>query len=135
MKKKIQFEPTKRLTATNYYARLFTLSMYCTTLKWKSEMKTFPINCIYSDFPIYANELLSNEILFLILPITVISLVSLTKGEDFLMDTREGENIVLKCRFNEAQMTTDFSYYWARISGTRYENVAIGATPLSTNYG
>lgn len=71
----------------------------------------------------------------LILPIIVISLVSLTKGEDFLMDTREGENIVLKCRFNEAQMTTDFSYYWARISGTRYENVAIGATPLSTNYG
>lgn len=64
----------------------------------------------------------------------VVSLVSLAEGEDLLMDTREGENIILKCRFNEPQMTNEFSYYWARISGTKYENVAIGGTPLSTNY-
>lgn len=50
------------------------------------------------------------------------------------MDTREGENIALKCRFNEQHITSEFSYYWARISGTKYENVAIGKTPLSTNY-
>lgn len=50
------------------------------------------------------------------------------------MDTREGEIISLKCRFNEQHLTNEFSYYWARISGTKYENVAIGAVPLASNY-
>lgn len=51
------------------------------------------------------------------------------------MDTREGENIQLKCRFSEQhQMGKEFLYYWARFSGTKYENVAIGADPLSSNY-
>lgn len=50
------------------------------------------------------------------------------------MDTREGENINLKCRFNEQHGSNKFSYYWARISGTKYESVAIGNVPLDSNY-
>lgn len=51
------------------------------------------------------------------------------------MDTREGENISLKCRFTEQhQVGKEFLYYWARISGSKYENVAIGADSLSSNY-
>lgn len=64
----------------------------------------------------------------------VLSLISMTHGEDLLIDTREGEILSLKCRFNEQHLTNEFSYYWARISGTKYENVAIGAVPLASNY-
>lgn len=71
--------------------------------------------------------------LFLFFPIAL-SLVSISRAEDFLIDKREGEDISLKCRFNEQPQTTDFSFYWARISGTKYENVAIGNVPLASNY-
>lgn len=71
---------------------------------------------------------------FFFFPFSEFLVLSLTTAEDFLMDTREGENITLKCRFNEQQLSTEFSYYWARISGTSYENVAIGGVPLSSNY-
>lgn len=50
------------------------------------------------------------------------------------MDTREGEDLTLKCRFSEQHLPNDFSYYWARVSGTNYENVAIGQVQLSQNY-
>lgn len=50
------------------------------------------------------------------------------------MDTREGEDLTLKCRFSEQHLPNDFSYYWARVSGTNYENVAIGQVQLSANY-
>lgn len=50
------------------------------------------------------------------------------------MDKREGEDISLKCRFNEQHHANEFSYYWARISGTKYENVAIGPVALASNY-
>lgn len=50
------------------------------------------------------------------------------------MDTREGEDLTLKCRFNEQSISSEFTYYWARNSGTKYENVAIGNIQLSSNY-
>lgn len=65
---------------------------------------------------------------------SVLSLVSVSHAEDLLMDKREGEDITLKCRFNEQHQASEFSYYWARISGTKYENVAIGHVALASNY-
>lgn len=62
------------------------------------------------------------------------TLLSFTNAEDFLMDTREGEDLTLKCRFNEQPIANEFSYYWARVSGTKYENVAIGQIQLNSNY-
>lgn len=50
-----------------------------------------------------------------------------------MMDTREGEDITLKCRFSEQRNTNEFSYYWAHI-GAKYDNVAIGQNPLASNY-
>lgn len=66
--------------------------------------------------------------------LSVFTLFSFTNAEDFLMDTREGEDLTLKCRFSEQPSTGEFSYYWARVSGTKYENVAIGSIPLNSNY-
>lgn len=62
------------------------------------------------------------------------SLITVANAEDSLMDTREGEDLTLKCRFSEQHLSNDFSYYWARVSGTNYENVAIGQVQLSANY-
>lgn len=65
----------------------------------------------------------------------VLSLVSLAHAEDTVIDKREGENLSLKCRFSEQhQMGKEFLYYWARFSGTKYENVAIGGDSLASNY-
>lgn len=64
----------------------------------------------------------------------VLSLIPRGHADDFLMDSREGENILLKCRFNPQHSTDEFSYYWARNSGTNFENVAISGVPLASNY-
>lgn len=51
------------------------------------------------------------------------------------VDTREGENLTLKCRFNQQrQVANEFLYYWARSLGASFENVAIGNIQLNTNY-
>lgn len=64
----------------------------------------------------------------------VLALVSIGHADDLLLDAREGETIWLKCRFGAQHKTDDFSYYWARNSGTNFENVAIGGVPLASNY-
>lgn len=74
------------------------------------------------------------KFLFLFCEFAVLSLVSIGHADDLLMDAREGENISLKCRFNSQHSTDEFSYYWARNSGTNFENVAIGGVPLASNY-
>lgn len=74
-----------------------------------------------------------NFSLFQFIYFSALSLVSVADGEDMMMDTREGENISLKCRFSEQHNTNEFSYYWAHI-GTKYDNVAIGPNPLASNY-
>lgn len=97
------------------------------------QLKTFIIkvyNCFVDEMR-PTNMCLFFYIFFLF---TVLSLVSISRAEDFLIDKREGEDISLKCRFNEQPQTNDFSFYWARISGTKYENVAIGNVPLASNY-
>lgn len=62
------------------------------------------------------------------------TIITVTLAEDQL-DTREGEDVFLKCRFNEQHEQKEFTYYWARgTTDSRYENVAIGNTQLNTNY-
>ena len=54
---------------------------------------------------------------------------------DESLDTREGEDLTLKCRFNEQHSDKEFTYYWARwTSALKFENVAIGGIQLNSNY-
>ncbi|XP_030383652.1 Down syndrome cell adhesion molecule homolog [Scaptodrosophila lebanonensis] len=52
------------------------------------------------------------------------------------LDTREGVDLVLKCRFTEHYDSNDFTFYWARWTccPTLFENVAIGDVQLNSNY-
>ncbi|EDX03680.1 GD22720 [Drosophila simulans] len=61
--------------------------------------------------------------------------IGLISGDDSL-DTREGVDLVLKCRFTEHYDSTDFTFYWARWTccPTLFENVAIGDVQLNLNY-
>ncbi|XP_052853700.1 uncharacterized protein LOC128263067 isoform X2 [Drosophila gunungcola] len=62
-------------------------------------------------------------------------LIGLISGDDSL-DTREGVDLVLKCRFTEHYDSSDFTFYWARWTccPTLFENVAIGDVQLNSNY-
>lgn len=57
-------------------------------------------------------------------------------GQEGLTDTREGEDISLKCRFNGQLPSTvaDTLYYWLRTNKHNQDNVAIKSTPLEGNY-
>ncbi|KAH8328413.1 hypothetical protein KR067_009026, partial [Drosophila pandora] len=61
--------------------------------------------------------------------------IGLISGDDSL-DTREGVDLVLKCRFTEHYDSSDFTFYWARWTccPTLFENVAIGDVQLNSNY-
>ncbi|KAL7742295.1 hypothetical protein ACLKA6_005554 [Drosophila palustris] len=63
-------------------------------------------------------------------------LVPTPSGADESLDTREGVDLVLKCRFTEHYDSTDFTFYWARWTccPTLFENVAIGDVQLNSNY-
>uniref|UniRef100_A0AAG5DSB7 Echinoid n=1 Tax=Anopheles atroparvus TaxID=41427 RepID=A0AAG5DSB7_ANOAO len=50
------------------------------------------------------------------------------------MDTREGEEVTLKCRFNEHYSDREYSYYWAQQSPNKYDNVAIKGDTFNPNY-
>uniref|UniRef100_A0A182QBN7 Ig-like domain-containing protein n=1 Tax=Anopheles farauti TaxID=69004 RepID=A0A182QBN7_9DIPT len=50
------------------------------------------------------------------------------------MDTREGEDVTLKCRFNEHYSDREYSYYWAQQSPNKYDNVAIKGDTFNSNY-
>lgn len=75
-----------------------------------------------------------NNSIFPFILFAVLSLISIGHADDTLIDAREGENILLKCRFSSQHSTDEFSYYWARNSGTNFENVAISGVPLASNY-
>lgn len=53
-----------------------------------------------------------------------------------MTDTKEGEDISLKCRFNGQLPSTvaETQYYWLRTNKHNQDNVAIKATPLEGNY-
>lgn len=63
------------------------------------------------------------------------ALLAVAHAVEEQVDTREGENLTLKCRFNQQrQRANEFIYYWSRWTGTSFENVAIGNVQLNTNY-
>ncbi|KAL9924020.1 Down syndrome cell adhesion molecule-like protein 1 homolog [Glossina fuscipes] len=68
--------------------------------------------------------------------IFVISLLFSAIHGDESLDTREGVDLVLKCRFTEHYDSKDFTFYWARWTccPTQFENVAIGDIQLNSNY-
>ncbi|KAH8248908.1 hypothetical protein KR032_004229, partial [Drosophila birchii] len=65
----------------------------------------------------------------------LVTMLASVSGDDSL-DTREGVDLVLKCRFTEHYDSTDFTFYWARWTccPTLFENVAIGDVQLNSNY-
>lgn len=77
------------------------------------------------------NFILLNTSFFLF---AVSILLTLVLAAEELIDTRESEDLTLKCRFSEQHSTKEFSYYWARSAGANFENVAIGNIQLNTNY-
>uniref|UniRef100_A0A182K0R1 Ig-like domain-containing protein n=1 Tax=Anopheles christyi TaxID=43041 RepID=A0A182K0R1_9DIPT len=64
---------------------------------------------------------------------TLLTLVTIVAADE-IRDTREGETVTLKCRFSEQSAASDFSYYWARSTGNKFDNVAIKGVQLNTNY-
>lgn len=55
-------------------------------------------------------------------------------GDDIAIDTRDGEDLILQCRFSADYSSKDFIYYWARSSQQRFENVAVDEKSLSSTY-
>jgi hypothetical protein len=61
-------------------------------------------------------------------------IASRAKGdEDNQIDTREGEEVSLPCRFNADYSDRGFIYYWAALS-SKFENVAFGDSILNSAY-
>lgn len=65
---------------------------------------------------------------------TVLAITTHANGDDRSIDTRDGEDLNLQCRFNKEYSNVNFIYYWARSSQSRFENVAISEKSLSSNY-
>ncbi|XP_075150906.1 friend of echinoid [Haematobia irritans] len=67
---------------------------------------------------------------------TFLSLWLASTRADESIDTREGADLVLKCRFTEHYDSKDFTFYWARWTccPIQFENVAIGDVQLNSNY-
>lgn len=51
-----------------------------------------------------------------------------------IKDAREGEDIMLECRFAPQALRDNLTYYWARSNKQTHDNVAIGSVPLDNNY-
>ncbi|CAD7079851.1 unnamed protein product [Hermetia illucens] len=69
-----------------------------------------------------------------IISLHALALLSFTYADESI-DTREGENVTLKCRFTAQRSDTGFSHYWARsTSPSKFENVAIEKIQLDSNY-
>lgn len=65
---------------------------------------------------------------------TVLVVVTRANSEDISMDTRDGEDLMLQCRFSPDYSSKDFIYYWARSSQQKFENVAVDRNALSSTY-
>lgn len=88
----------------------------------------------FSHFLYFNQNTLPKIKIYLISLFSVSTFLTLISAAEELIDTREGEDLTLKCRFNEQQSKNEFSYYWARSAGANFENVAIGDVQLNTNY-
>uniref|UniRef100_U5ELA9 Putative echinoid n=1 Tax=Corethrella appendiculata TaxID=1370023 RepID=U5ELA9_9DIPT len=65
--------------------------------------------------------------------LTVLSILISFTLADKTLDTREGEDVTLKCRFSEQLSGKEYSYYWAR-NAAKYDNVGINGNVLNSNY-
>ncbi|XP_055919081.1 nephrin-like isoform X1 [Eupeodes corollae] len=70
---------------------------------------------------------------FIFIGLTIFT--SLTRADESL-DTREGADLTLKCRFTEHYESNNFSFYWARWTANpvQFDNVAISDVPLNSQY-
>lgn len=71
-----------------------------------------------------------NEFYFLF---SVLVITTRAYGEDNQIDTREGEDVTLQCRFSPDHSDDGFVYYWATISN-EFENVAFENNSLKSAY-
>lgn len=61
--------------------------------------------------------------------------MSIAALDEEVLDTREGEDVTLKCRFNEQHSPAEFKFLWTRMTtGPSFLNVAIDTTELNINY-
>lgn len=66
--------------------------------------------------------------------LTVLVIVTTANGDETSMDTRDGEDLMLQCRFSPDYSNRGFIYYWTRISGPKFDNVAVDEKSLSSTY-
>lgn len=59
--------------------------------------------------------------------------VSNANVEEQLLDTKEGDDLTLRCRFTEKYSSKEFVLQWGR-STRSYSNVAFNDVPLNINY-
>jgi len=64
----------------------------------------------------------------------LVLLLSRVNGDD-MKDVAEGDNVVLECRFGPHLISRGReTLFWFRTNARDKDNVAIGETPLDTNY-
>jgi hypothetical protein len=51
-----------------------------------------------------------------------------------MKDTREGEDVILECRFSPQLTNQDPTLFWQRTSGRKIDNVVIQQRTLDRNY-
>ncbi|ODM93874.1 Hemicentin-2, partial [Orchesella cincta] len=59
--------------------------------------------------------------------------VTAVLGDD-MKDVKEGEDVILECRFGSHLISRGPTFYWARSNARDKDNVAIEGTPLEQNY-
>lgn len=79
------------------------------------------------------NSMILTLLFFFHLLFTVLVITTHANGDDRSIDTRDGEDINLHCRFNKEYSNKNFIYFWSR-SSQKFENVAFDGKSLSSNY-
>lgn len=59
--------------------------------------------------------------------------VTAVLGDD-MRDVKEGDDVLLECRFGSHLTSRQPTFYWARSNSRDKDNVAIEGTPLEQNY-
>lgn len=64
-----------------------------------------------------------------------LAVFAVTNGNDELLDTKEGDDLNLRCRFTEKYSSKEFVLSWYKYTAFKpYDNVAYNDDPLNTNY-
>lgn len=68
---------------------------------------------------------------------TGLAVFAVTSGnnDEQLLDTKEGDDLNLKCRFTEKYSAKEFVLTWVKSTSYQpYDNVALGDVPLNSAY-